>query len=96
MTGEKIIERLFGLQDKEYGSLQARTIPSVDKKRIIGVRTPALRSFAKELAGKAMWTLFCLRFPINILRRISFMLLWFRWRKILINVLCVSKNFFHL
>ncbi len=53
MTGEKIIERLFSLQDKEYGALQARTIPSVDKKRIIGVRTPALRSFAKELAGES-------------------------------------------
>ena len=50
MKREKIIERLFSLQDKEYGELQARTIPSVDKERIIGVRTPALRSFAKELA----------------------------------------------
>ena len=50
MNREKIIERLFSLQDKEYGALQSRTIPSVDKERIIGVRTPALRSFAKELA----------------------------------------------
>ena len=53
MNREKIIERLFSLQDKEYGVLQARTIPSVDKERIIGVRTPALRSFAKELAKES-------------------------------------------
>ena len=53
MNREKIIERMFSLQDKEYGALQSRTIPSVEKERIIGVRTPALRSFAKELAKES-------------------------------------------
>ena len=63
MNREKIIERLFSLQDKEYGALQARTIPSVDKERIIGVRTPALRSFAKELAKESDVDIFLASLP---------------------------------
>lgn len=45
----KIQKRLFELQDKEYAAFQAKLIPTVDTKRIIGVRTPALRAYAKEL-----------------------------------------------
>ena len=37
------------MRDKDYALLQAKTIPTVAAERIIGVRTPALRSFAKDL-----------------------------------------------
>ena len=43
--------RLFALQDLSYRDFQARLMPTVDKARIIGVRTPALRRLAREMAG---------------------------------------------
>lgn len=47
----EIQKRLFALQDAPYGDFQARLIPTVERARIIGVRTPALRALAKELRG---------------------------------------------
>ncbi len=45
----KIIERLFELRDGKYRDFTASLIPNIDKDRIIGVRTPILRKYAKEL-----------------------------------------------
>ena len=44
-------QRLFALRDEGYRDFNAALIPSVDKGRTIGVRTPALRALAKELRG---------------------------------------------
>ena len=44
-----IIDELFKLQDKKYRELQIKTIPNVTSDTIIGVRTPELRKFAKDL-----------------------------------------------
>ena len=49
MTRDEIVAELFRLQDKTYGAFQAKLIPTVDPARIIGVRTPELRAFAKDL-----------------------------------------------
>ena len=46
---EEIIKRLFTLQDVEYGVFQQKLLPTVAPETIIGVRTPALRAYAKEL-----------------------------------------------
>lgn len=40
--------RLFELQDSKYRDFHAKLMPTVSKDRVIGVRTPALRKFAKE------------------------------------------------
>jgi 3-methyladenine DNA glycosylase AlkD len=45
-----ITAELFRLQDTGYAAMQVRIIPTVSADRIIGVRTPALRALAKELA----------------------------------------------
>ena len=45
----EILETLFLLGDKEYKQFHSKLIPSVDNEKIIGVRTPALRKYAKEL-----------------------------------------------
>ena len=50
MTIEEIRAELFRLQDPHYRALQEKLIPTVDPERMIGVRTPALRSLAKTLA----------------------------------------------
>lgn len=46
-----IQERLFALQDAEYAAFQHPLIPTVESETFIGVRTPALRSLARELRG---------------------------------------------
>lgn len=47
----RILSRLFSLQDQEYGDFQARLMPGISRERIIGVRTPDLRHLARELTG---------------------------------------------
>lgn len=48
-TLEKRVQTaLFGLQDLEYKAFQSRLMPTIDPDRIIGIRTPQLRKFAKE------------------------------------------------
>ncbi len=49
MNRDEIVAELFRLQDKKYAAFQAKLIPTVATDRIIGVRTPELRTFAKEL-----------------------------------------------
>ena len=43
-----IQQELFSLQDLSYRDFHAKLMPTVDKARVIGVRTPKLRAFAKE------------------------------------------------
>ena len=44
-----IQEKLFELQDLGYKEFHAKLIPTVEPDTIIGVRTPELRKFAKEI-----------------------------------------------
>lgn len=43
-----IQQELFALQDLSYRDFHAKLMPTVEKARVIGVRTPKLRAFAKE------------------------------------------------
>ena len=49
MNRDEIVAELFRLQDQEYAAMQVRLIPTVKADRIIGVRTPELRTFAGKL-----------------------------------------------
>lgn len=49
MTG--IQERLFAMQDLAYKDFHCKLMPTVDRERVIGVRTPELRKLARELAS---------------------------------------------
>lgn len=44
-----ITNRLFSLQDLGYRDFHAKLMPTVSKEKIIGIRTPVLRSFAKTI-----------------------------------------------
>lgn len=44
-----IIEELFNLQDLKYREFQASLIPNINPETIIGIRTPLLRKFSKEV-----------------------------------------------
>lgn len=58
MITDEIRSELFKLQDLDYRDLQVKIIPTADKESIIGVRTPALRTMAKELSGREDISLF--------------------------------------
>ncbi len=49
MIQQEIERELFRLRDEGYRAFQAKLIPTVAPERMIGVRTPALRSYAKVL-----------------------------------------------
>ncbi len=49
MAEDYIVNRLFELQDLKYRDFHSKLMPTVDKKTVIGVRTPELRKLAKEL-----------------------------------------------
>ena len=47
----EIQELLFTKQDIKYRDFQAPLFPSIDKEKMVGVRTPELKKLAKELFG---------------------------------------------
>ena len=49
---KEIQDELFALRDLKYKEFQAKLIPTRDPDSIIGVRTPQLRKYAKELAKR--------------------------------------------
>ncbi len=62
-----ICDRLFALRDEAYGEFTAKLVPNIPRERIIGVRTPALRSLAKELSGTAEASAFLAALPHSYL-----------------------------
>ena len=44
----KVQKQLFELQDLKYRDFHAKLMPTIDKEKVIGVRTLALRSYAKK------------------------------------------------
>ncbi|MBE6686064.1 MAG: DNA alkylation repair protein [Ruminococcaceae bacterium] len=55
--------KLFEMQDPLYRDFQAKLMPTVPKNKIIGVRTPVLREFAKELYKGGEYKDFLKRLP---------------------------------
>lgn len=49
MDDRMITSGLFELQDEGYRVFQAKLMPNISCDRIIGVRTPDLRSYAKKI-----------------------------------------------
>ena len=60
---DRIREELFRRRDTAYRGLQIKIIPTVDPARIIGVRTPELRQYAKELMKSADISVFLRDLP---------------------------------
>ena len=47
---KEIQDRLLAMADEKYRQFQSGLMPETDMEMIIGVRTPALRKYAAELA----------------------------------------------
>lgn len=58
-----IIERLLGMQDLQYRDFVTKLTPSINKENIIGVRTPLLKTYAKELYNSPIKELFLKQLP---------------------------------
>lgn len=52
MIVEEITNELFKMQDEKYRDFNSKLIPTVDKESMIGVRTPDLRKYAKQLVKR--------------------------------------------
>lgn len=63
MTVKEIRDRLFSLSDKGYADFTAKLIPTLTKEKFIGVRTPALRSLAKEIYRSGSYSEFFAELP---------------------------------
>lgn len=59
----EIQARLFSMQDAAYRAFQCKLMPTVDPETVIGVRTPLLRAFAKEIAGTDLANAFLADLP---------------------------------
>lgn len=58
-----ILNELMKMQDLKYRDFHARLMPTVDKDRIIGVRVPQMRKFAKSIAGSTEAEMFLQKLP---------------------------------
>ena len=58
-----VYERLMKYQDLEYRDFQSRIVPNIDKKTIIGVRTPQMREIVKDIYGTDEATKFIKKLP---------------------------------
>ncbi len=60
---QSITEQLFALQDIDYKQFHSKLMPTINSDVIIGVRTPELRKFAKQLAKSTDVELFLQELP---------------------------------
>ena len=60
---QSIMEQLFALQDLEYKRFHSKLMPTITPDVIIGVRTPELRKFAKQLTKSTDVELFLQELP---------------------------------
>ena len=58
-----VYKRLLSYQDEKYKEFQSKLVPNIDKKTIIGVRTPQIRNIVKEIFGTEEATIFLQSLP---------------------------------
>ncbi len=60
---KEIVDKLFKMQDKKYRDLQTKLIPTASPDIFIGIRTPELRAYAKELVKNNNYSKFLEELP---------------------------------
>lgn len=83
MIIENIRETLFSLQDIKYGDFQAKLMPTIARETVIGVRTPALRKYAKELVKEKEVSVFLQDLPHK----------YFEENQLHAFIICEQKNY---
>ena len=59
----KILKSLYAVADVEYRNFQSALIPTINKKSVIGVRTPILRKMACDMVKSGEYKDFISRLP---------------------------------
>ena len=59
----KILKSLYAVADVEYRNFQSALIPTINKKSVIGVRTPILRKMARDMVKSGEYKDFISRLP---------------------------------
>ena len=49
MNKKELQDKLFEMKDKKYKEFHSKLIPEIPKENVLGVRTPILRKYAKEI-----------------------------------------------
>ncbi len=62
-TEKYVQQKLFELQDEKYRDFHATLMPTVDKEKVIGVRSPQLKKFAKEFYKSGNYESFLRNLP---------------------------------
>ena len=62
------LDELKELQDNKYRDFQAKLIPNLDKKNILGIRIPKLRTLSKKIRNKSDFNI--LYSELNILAKV--------------------------
>ena len=63
MNQTELYRELYDLQDMKYRDMQIRIIPTINPESVIGVRTPELRSMAKDILKDGNYTGFLKELP---------------------------------
>ena len=91
MENIDITKELFNLQDEQYRNMQIKIIPNIDAERIIGVRTPPLRTFAKDLVKKSKSSLDISRTTTDFLEKLPHE--YFDENQLHAFIICEEKDF---
>lgn len=74
-------KQLFELQDLKYRDFHSKLLPGIDKEKIIGIRTPQLRKFAKEFAKTEEKVLFLQELPHTYYEENNLHMMLVSWMK---------------
>lgn len=74
-------KQLFELQDLKYRDFHSKLLPGIDKEKIIGIRTPQLRKFAKEFAKTEEVVLFLQELPHTYYEENNLHMMLVSWMK---------------
>lgn len=74
-------KQLFELQDLKYRDFHSKLLPGIDKEKIIGIRTPQLRKFAKEFAKTGEEVLFLQELPHTYYEENNLHMMLVSWMK---------------
>ena len=74
-------KQLFELQDLKYRDFHSKLLPGIDKEKIIGIRTPQLRKFAKEFAKTKEADLFLQDLPHTYYEENNLHMMLVSWMK---------------
>ena len=54
-NNDKILSELFSMRDEKFAKFNAKLLPGIDVNKVIGIRTPDLKRFAKQIQNSDLF-----------------------------------------